>query len=161
MRLGDKLLIDASYSGGMKADPCHYIAAMKKIDFDKLHIVTDLQIKLDYVTVSDMINLPCHRTVNKSERADPKTSMEYMNSLVEEFKPFNPVIVHNEDMFLDFDYIRLFDKILFQYSTFAWWAAALSHANQIGVYGPWKPVKGKRNKNLGKTDFNGWFSWGE
>lgn len=51
-------------------------------------------------------------------------------------------------------------QILFQHGTMAWWAATLSHASRVGVYGPWRPTKGAKNKNLGRTDFPGWYSWG-
>ena len=59
-----------------------------------------------------------------------------------------------------FNFIRSFDKILFKNSTFSWWASVLSDASRVGVFGPWKPDKGKKNKNLGQADFPGWFSWG-
>ena len=49
---------------------------------------------------------------------------------------------------------------MFKNSTFSWWAAVLSEASCVGVFGPWKPNKGNRNKNLGKMDIPGWFSWG-
>ena len=46
-------------------------------------------------------------------------------------------------------------------STFSWWAAALSGAEKVAIFNPWKiakPAHGRRN--LGQTNFPGWWSWG-
>ena len=83
-----------------------------------------------------------------------------MNNLVYTFSEFNPIIIHNNNMMTDFKFIMSFDKIIFKNSTFSWWAAVLSDASRVGVFGPWKPNKKERNKNLGRADFPGWFSWG-
>ena len=88
-------------------------------------------------------------------------SIEYMNSFVDAFKEFKPSIVHHSDFIKDFNFIRSFDQIMFKNSTFAWWAAVLSKATKVGVFRPWKPNKGERNKNLGQATFPGWFGWGD
>lgn len=62
-----------------------------------------------------------------------------------------------DDFIDDFNFIRSFDKILVHNSTFSWWAALLSDASKVGVWQPW--VRG--NKNLGLTDYAGWFQWGK
>ena len=84
-----------------------------------------------------------------------------MNGLVESLKEFKPILHHSPNLVDDFNFIRSFDQIMFKDSTFAWWASVLSQASKIGVFGPWKPGKGKKkNRNLGKADFPGWFPWG-
>ena len=39
------------------------------------------------------------------------------------------------------------------------WAAVLSDAKKVGVYGPWRPWKGQKNKNLSNIPLEGWFKW--
>ena len=59
----------------------------------------------------------------------------------------------------DFTFIRGFKNILFQHGTLSWWAAILSEADKVGVYGPWRPWKGDSNKNLSNVNIEGWFKW--
>ena len=59
----------------------------------------------------------------------------------------------------DFNFIRTFDNILFEHGTLGWWAAFLSDASKVGVYGPWRAWKGKSNKNLSQVSLEGWFQW--
>lgn len=128
-------------------------------DFDQLYIVTDAKrwghVKEDHIR-------KLHKRYAKRGTAfvSVKKSIAYMNGLVDAFEEFKPTIVHNDSMIKDFNFIRSFNNIMFKNSTFSWWAAVLSDASKVGVFGPWKPDKGKRNKNLGQVDFPGWFSWG-
>lgn len=164
LRLGDRLLFKNSYYPGMKVEPSTYTKIIKKFKFEQLYIVTDMTV-WDYITEEQLNGMKFHNEVPSSIKVESKISVDYFNSLVEEFKPFNPIVRFNQGttsgISEDFNFIRSFDKILFQHSTLAWWAAAISYATQIGVYGPWRPVKGENNKNLGKTDFPGWFSWSD
>lgn len=158
LRLGDRLLFKNSYYPGMKVEPSTYTKVIKKFKFEQLYIVTDMKV-WDYITEEQLKGMKFHNEVPSSIKVESKVSVDYFNSLVEEFKPFNPIVRFNQGISDDFNFIRSFDKILFQHGTLAWWAAAISYATQVGVYGPWRPVKGDNNKNLGKTDFPGWFSW--
>ena len=89
-------------------------------------------------------------------------SIEYMNGLIDSLKEFDPILKHSKKFIDDFNFIRSFDQIMFKNSTFAWWASVLSKASKVGVFGLWKPGKGRdKNRNLGKTDFSGWFPWGK
>lgn len=137
-----------------------YRRALEKFDFDKLYIVSDAE-QWGCVTEDDMRALRKKLQKGaKKQMSSVQESMDYMNSLVDGFKQYDPIFRHTTLMG-DFDFIRSFDKILVYNSTFAWWAAALSDATQVGVFEPWKPRKlYGRNKNLGKTDFDGWFRWG-
>ena len=95
-----------------------------------------------------------------------------MNSLIDGFSKYDLVVHCNDaptiegsgglrdDFMTDFNLIRQFDKIMFKDSTFSWWAAVLSDASQVSPYGPWKPNKGVKNKNLGNASFKGWSPWG-
>jgi len=159
LRLGDRLMYKVSYDHNMKIEPQEYISVIKRFSFDKLHIVTDMHV-WDYVT-EEMVNaMAFHCKTNSAICVKPKVAAMYFNSLIEEFKPLNPKIYLNDFGYSKaFNLIRSFDKIIFQHSTFAWWAAALSDASHVGVYGPWRPSKGAKNKNLGSTDYDGWFSW--
>jgi len=77
---------------------------------------------------------------------------------VDGFSKHCPVVTHRS-IVEDFNFIRSFDKILFQHGTMGWWAAYLSDAAEVGVYGPWRPWKGVSNKNLSKIPLPGWFQW--
>ena len=56
------------------------------------------------------------------------------------FKPYN-AIIHKGSMLEDFKFIMLFKKIILPESTFSWWAAFLSGAEEIcspvALYGRW------------------------
>jgi len=160
LRLNNRLVQHKSLMNQVPAS--EYIKAFKYFDFDKLYIVTDAK-EWRHINTYDVKRLLKKRMkgVKKPFRvAKGRDSKRYMNELVDGLSGFDPIIVNHNKFIKDFDFIRSFDQILFHNSTFAWWAATLSDASKIGVYGPWKPAKGKRNKNLGKTDFAGWFSWG-
>jgi len=160
MRLGNRLLQWNHHKNHITGKG--YRKAVSKFDFDRLYIVSDAK-KWDYVTKSDIEELTKKvlRGPTKNTPMVPiKDSIDYMNELVDAFKDFDPIFRHTT-LIDDFNFIRSFDKIIVYNSTFAWWAATLSHAGQVGVFEPWKPRKpGGRNKNLGKTDFPGWFQWG-
>jgi hypothetical protein len=49
---------------------------------------------------------------------------------------------------------------MFEHGTLSWWAAFLSDASRVGVYGPWRPWKGASNKNLSNVPLDTWFKWG-
>ena len=85
-------------------------------------------------------------------------ALEYHNSIIKMLSQFSPIFENNE-IYKDFNIIRSFKNILFQHSTTAWWASVLSNANSVGVYGPWRPFKGKSNKNLSNIPLPGWYKW--
>lgn len=160
MRLHNRLLQWSHHINHISAEG--YKKGISKFDFDRLHIVSDAK-KWDYVTEDDIKELTkevLRGPTARAPRVPIQDSVNYMNELVDVFKEFNPIF-HHTTLTDDFNFIRSFDKIVVYNSTFAWWAATLSRATQIGVFEPWKPRKaGGRNKNLGKTDFPGWFQWG-
>ena len=80
----------------------------------------------------------------------------YVNELVDKFSSNYEVVFSKNVIDIDFYKIMTYDKILFGYSTFAWWAATLSNASQVGVFGPWRAMKKTGNKNLGQTNYPGW-----
>jgi len=132
---------------------------LHNFNFNKLYIVTDSN-EWGYVTEKDIKKLQKKYITEGTSYVSIKKSIKYMNNLVDVFEEFHPIIKHSYNFIDDFNFICSFDQILFKNSTFAWWAAVLGEGKRVGVYGPWKPNKGKRNKNLGETDFPGWFQWG-
>lgn len=60
---------------------------------------------------------------------------------LDHFKKYNPIISSN-DKYKDFDFIRSFNKIIISMSTYSWWAAFLSNAEEIyfpiSDYGSWR-----------------------
>lgn len=161
MRLGNRLVQWDSHKNHISAEG--YKKAFAKFSFSRLHIVSDAE-KWDYVTESDIKELTKkvlrEPTSKRKLRVPIRDAVSYMNELVDGFKEFDPIF-HHSSFIDDFNFIRSFDKILVCSSTFVWWAAILSHATQVVAFEPWQPRKvSGRNKNLGKTNFPGWFQWG-
>jgi len=154
-RAGDRLFYKNEFYSKPSVDK--YIEAVERFDFENLHIVTDMP-KWDYITESQLANMKFHREVPSFQSVPLVESVEYFNSFVEGLSIYDPKMT-NRTVSEDFNFIRTFDNILFQHGTLSWWAAALSDASQVGVYGPWRPWKGDSNKNLSQVGFNGWFQW--
>jgi hypothetical protein len=159
LRLGDRLLNKNDHHPSMKVTAEEYIHAIERFDFDKLHIVTDMHI-WKKVTPEEIQKMEFPMKVPKKWRVEPSIAASYFNSLVEAFNELDPIVRFGHTVKDDFNFIRSFDKILIQHGTLSWWAAALSHASKVGVFGPWQPIMGEINRNLGRTDFEGWFQWG-
>jgi len=57
------------------------------------------------------------------------------------FEKFKPIYITNDNLMDDFNFIRLFNKIIISQSSFSWWSALLSEAKEIyyplPIYGPW------------------------
>ncbi len=166
LRLGDRLFIDACYQPGMKVSASQYVNAINKFKFDKLHIVTDMKF-WGILTKDILSNLSFHTGgLGGRDILQGKTGVKnydipvnYFNSIYDALSQFNPIVRCDCEVADDFNYIRSFDKILFQHGTMAWWASFLSEASEVGVYKLWRPSKGKKNKNLGQTDIEGWHHW--
>jgi len=172
LRLQNRLVQKNHHRNHISAEG--YLRGIEKFDFDRLHIITDSK-KWDFYDIDDI------KEIQEKVRNGPGThaewvtterSINYMNSLVEKLAVHDP-IVHcatsgtmpksgalAANFIDDFNFIRSFDKIMLFNSTFSWWAALLSEATCVGTYGPWKATK-KKKKNLGQTNFPGWFSWGD
>lgn len=155
LRTGDRLFMKNEFYLKPTADD--YLRAIEQFDFEQLHIVTDMPIweKINPTTLS---NIAFHNTVPATERVPIEKSVNYFNSLVDAFEKFNPT-VEKRSVEDDFNFIRTFDNILFEHGTMSWWAAFLSDASRVGVYGPWRPWKGKSNKNLSNIPLDNWFKW--
>tara|TARA_B100000212_G_C27379031_1_gene536044 strand:+ start:830 stop:1666 length:837 start_codon:yes stop_codon:yes gene_type:complete len=155
MRTGDRLFMKNEFYTKPRAK--NYLKAIEKFDFDELHIVTDMP-KWDYVTGDELNNMKFHLNVPQSERVPIEESVKFFNELVGGFEKYNPKI-KQRTIVEDFNFIRESDNILFEHGTLSWWAAVLSDAKKVGVYGPWRPWKGTKNKNLSKIPLKNWFKW--
>lgn len=155
LRAGDRLFYANEHDSKPRAQ--NYIDAINKFDFDKLYIVTDMP-EWDSITVEQLQDMKFHVNVPEGQRVSPQQSVNYFNSLVEGLSQFSPIHSKNS-VAEDFSLIRGFNNILFQHGTLAWWAAVLSDADKVGVYGPWRPWKGASNKNLSDINLEGWFKW--
>ena len=155
MRTGDRLFMKNEFYTKPRAE--NYLKAIEKFDFDNLHIVTDMP-KWDHTTADELSNMKFHLTVPQSERVPIEESVKFFNEFVEGFAKYNPV-VEKRSIVDDFDFIRSSKNILFEHGTLSWWAAVLSDAKKVGVYGPWRPWKGKTNKNLSNIPLDNWFKW--
>ena len=175
LRLQNRLIQVSHNKNHIKADS--FISAIKQFDYDRLHIVTDAE-KWDRYTKSDVQKIRDEIQVgpnppSNSPWVDIDQSLEYMNHLIDGFQHLNPIVHCNGastvkgsgglrgDFMDDFNLIRSFDKVIIFNSTFFWWAATLSGASKVAIFNPWKIAKPPEDRrNLGKTNFNGWFSWG-
>ena len=152
--------------------------AIKQFDYNKLHIVTDAE-KWAPHTLEDIEKireeiLTGPNPPTNSPWVEAEQSLEYMNHLIEGFKPLNPIVHNNGASTIkgtgglrggfinDFNLIRSFNQVIIHNSTFSWWAATLSGAEKVAIFNPWKIAKPKhQRRNLGKTSFEGWFNWGK
>ena len=154
-RAGDRLFYANEYDSKPQAK--NYVDAIKQFDFDKLYIVTDMP-EWEKITLEQLEQMKFHVDVPTDKRISAQQSIDYFNSIVDGLAEFNPVHSKNS-VAEDFSFIRCFNNILFQHGTLCWWAAALSDAKKVGVYGPWRPWKGTSNKNLSDVNLEGWFKW--
>ncbi|NKB63217.1 MAG: hypothetical protein GKR95_14225 [Gammaproteobacteria bacterium] len=159
LRLGDRLLRRQDYELGMKLDLTQLLGAINKIDFERLHIVTDMPYWRKLVPY-DIKQMRFHMMPGEKRRIEPEIACDHFNNIVDFFSDFDLVVHTGNNVSEDFKFIRSFKKVLFQHATLSWWAAAIGNAEQVGVYGPWRPNAGKLNRNLGRTPLPGWFSWG-
>jgi hypothetical protein len=162
-RLTNRLVWETHYKNFVKPESYNRIIK-SNFKFKRLFIVTDAD-KWDYANKKDIERIKKKIIIqykgNPTGLIPTKTSVKFMNRLVDNLKEFNPILHHGNNMIDDFNFIRSFDQIMFKNSTFAWWASVLSEASSVGAFGPWKPGKGKKkNRNLGKADFPGWSCWG-
>lgn len=155
LRLGDRLLYKSSYEASMKVEAEEFVEAFEMFDFKRLHIVTDMNV-WHRVTPKDVEKMVFHINVPDNLKVDSRVSAEYFNSLYDAFSKFDPIVRIGNSVKDDFNYMRSFDKIMFQHGTLSWWAAALSKASKVGFFAPWRCNK----RNMGQTDFDGWFGWG-
>ena len=154
-RAGDRLFYKNEFDSKPKVES--YLKAIDKFNFDRLHIVTDMK-KWDYITTDELSSIKFHKSVPKEQSVDLHLAVEYFNSFIDGFSKYNP-IMENRTIVEDFNFIRTFKNILFQHGTLGWWAAVLSDATKVGVYGPWRSWKGDKNKNLSEINLEGWFKW--
>jgi len=157
LRLGDRLVMNSTYKPENYISPAGFKDAIDSFEFDRLHIVTDMPVWKE-ITEEDVKNFVFHRRVKDKDRCPLSTSVKYFNNLYKMLEEYKPIVRVGNSVQSDFDYIRGFDKILFQHGTLSWWAAALSDASEVAVYGRWR---GNKNINLGWTDLPGWRQWGQ
>jgi len=154
-RAGDRLFYSNEFDS--KPQVHNFINAIEQFDFDKLHIVTDMPAWKN-ITAEELESMKFHVDVPPNKRVKAQESIDYFNSIVDGFAKYEPQI-EKRTVIEDFNFIRGFSNILFQHGTLCWWAAMLSDAKKVGVYGPWRPWKGSSNKNLSDIDIEGWFKW--
>ncbi len=155
-------------------EPKYFSSVIKKFNYEKLHIVTDLEKWENYSAnditkiKKDMIKGPNPGTAWVST----EDSLMYVNLLIKELSKYNP-IVHCSNAptiygsgglrgsFMNaFDFLRSFDQMILFNSTFSWWAAVLGGSTKVGVFSLWKPGRGQESPNLGDTNYKGWFNYG-
>jgi len=155
MRTGDRLFMKNEFYSKPRVE--NYVEAIKQFEFDEFHIVTDMP---DWrpVTSTELEAIKFHLHTPTEKRVPIEESVTYFNELVEGLAQFNPHVVPRT-VGEDFNFIRKFKNILFEHGTLSWWAAVLSDAKKVGVYGPWRPWKGASNKNLSQIPLKGWFKW--
>ena len=157
LRLGDRLFIPATYQDEGLLTFEKYKRGLDKIDFENLCIVSDLPYWRHYEK-DELLRCKYHTSLYTNTLDMSAKAAEYVNELVDKFSESYKITFSNRNLESDFYRLMCYDKIIFGYSTFAWWAAVLSDASQVGVYEPWRPWK-EKNKNLGKTSYKGWFGW--
>lgn len=159
LRLGDRLLRKNTYASRGFVSARQFMQAIQHFSFDRLHIVTDMPV-WRRLEVSDLDGMRFHATIPRHRRVSLENATNYFNEVFETLNGLDPIVRAGQSVKEDFAYMRGFKKILLQHGTLSWWAAALSDADEVAVYGPWRPFNGDRNRNLGETDLPGWYQWG-
>lgn len=154
-RTGDRLFMKNEFRYKPPVDS--YKKAIESFDFDRLHIVSDLP-ELRQYAPEELASLKFHSDVDASKSVGHEDAAEYLNGVVDALLQFDPVF-EPASISKDFDKMRSFDNIMFEHGTMSWWAAFLSDASRVGVYGPWRAWKGPNNKNLSSAPLRGWFKW--
>ena len=157
LRLGDRLFYDNHYGTQMLGSPKQYAEALDKFDFDNLFIVTDFPFWGE-ISIGELETVKTHTPVIKEQSVMNK-AQKYFNEIYCFFDSFSPIVRNDKPIGKDFNFIRSFSNILFMHGTLSWWAAFISDASHVGVYGPWRPSKGSSNKNLSLINLPGWFKW--
>lgn len=78
------------------------------------------------------------------------TSQDPFNPILRNLYEHNPIFLEHVSPMHTFNFVRLFNKIAISQSTYSWWAAYLSHANEIYFPitkdGPWSYGKNQKPK---------------
>ena len=152
-RGGDRLFYKNEFA--YKASPESFISAIDRFEFEKLYIVTDMPL-WNYTTAKELEKTIFHVKVKKEMSVPIQSSVKYFNSIVKALEKFDPIL-YKKNISDEFNFIRSFDKILFQHSTTAWWAARLSNASKVGVSKGWRNWKLNNKTNLLANE--NWFQW--
>ncbi len=155
MRTGDRLFMKNEFY--TKPRIKDYLRAIENFHFTNLYIVTDMP-SWSTVTKGELSAMKFHHDVPPSERVPVDDSVVYINEIIQGLEKYKPTI-HKGSIVEDFNFIRSFKNILFEHGTLSWWASLLSDAEKVGVYGPWRPWKGPKNKNLSNIPMENWFKW--
>jgi len=159
LRTGDRLFYKAHYDS--KGNPLVGLDkienAINQFDYSKLYIVSDIP-SWEETTINKMKKFKFHADLDSTLSIDIASAVNYHNTLIKVLNKYDPII-QNDDITSDFNFLLSFNMLLFQHSTMAWWAAIIGGNKQVGVYGPWRPFKGKKNKNLSQIPLPGWFKW--
>jgi len=113
-RGGDRLFYKNEFS--FKPSPELFVSAINKFEFDKLYIVTDMPY-WNYLTAKELENILFHVKVKKEMSVPIQYSVDYFNSIVDSLEKFNPIL-YKKNISDEFNFIRSFDKILFQHYLF-------------------------------------------
>ena len=175
MRLQNRLVQLSHNKNHITADS--FKEALSKFDYDRLHIVTDAE-KWGGYTSEDIEKIQNEISIGPNPKqsspwVSTEDSVNYANHIMDGLSDLNPIIHCNGantlpgsgglrgDFIDDFNLTRSFNQVIIFNSTFSWWAAALSGAEKVAIFDPWKIAKKpKDRRNLGKTSFPGWLSWG-
>ena len=169
-RTSDRLFMQEEFQ--FKPNAQKISNAIRNFDFERLHIISDRPF-WKQVSAEDLNLINTGKSTFKWQnsqydkngnfifggaRVDTNESAMYFNSVYEALEPYNPIF-KKRSIADDFNFIRSSKNILFEHGTLAWWAAVLSDAKKVGVYGPWRSWKGRSNKNLSKIPLQNWFKW--
>tara|TARA_R110000824_G_scaffold345000_2_gene531703 strand:- start:200 stop:1120 length:921 start_codon:yes stop_codon:yes gene_type:complete len=172
LRTSDRLFMANEFE--TKPSARDYVCAVEQFNLDNLHIISDTHFwRRTTAEELTLLNEGKHTekwetsSYNKAgkfifpgKRVDPVDAANYFNSIVDALAKYNPIF-KKRTVLDDFNFLRSSKNILFEHGTLAWWAALLSDAEKVGVYGPWRPWKGAQNHKLSDTPVDNWFKWGD
>lgn len=147
--------------------PKFYSSLIEMVGNEKIKIVTDIERWYEF-SEDDLDEITRHHFMGPNPASllvEKSLSMQYMNDLTKELEKYSPKICISNAAVMPgsgglrggqmeaFSEIFNSKQIFVHNSTFSWWAANLSAADQIYVYGPWKPSRKLNHHSLGKTKF--------
>lgn len=138
---------------------------IENIKYNNLYVVTNLK-KHDLWTMNDLNNYKknllkfgdCgakYTVSNIINDVEMKQSLNNLNDIISLLNE-KKAIWKSDSILNDFNFIRSFNKIIINVSTFSWWAAVLSDAEEVYASKNWKYLKGDSNKNLPFIELNNW-----
>ena len=155
LRTGDRLY----YEDQLKYRHSHkeFKDLINSTNYKEFFIVSDFP-SLKKISLKNFKKLKFHIPINSINEEFVEKNVDYINSLFGLFN--NKGAIHfSSSLYEEFCFLASAKKIIFENSTFAWWASFISSAYEIRLSKGWRPWKADFNKNLSEIPLKNWKTW--